>query len=169
MSDDGLHRVNPEFEQEWPGSRADATEVFVNVIRAGETLTALIEGFVRDHGLPSVTALMVLEVLRGERKATGAGLAPSVIADRSVVSRPALSGVMDTLERRGFLKRSPDPNDRRRAVVEITDEGMQTLERLLPELHRAEAEWTAGLSTTQKANLLRETGRLMNQVTKLVN
>ena len=169
MADDGLHRVNPEFEAEWPGSRADATEVFVNVIRAGETLTALIEGFLRDHGLPSVTALMVLEVLRGERKATGAGLAPSVVADRSVVSRPALSGVMDTLERRGLLKRSPDPDDRRRAVVEITDEGVHTLERLLPELHRAEVEWTAGLSTTQKATLLRETGRLMSQLDKLVN
>ena len=167
MADDGVHRVNPEFEDEWPGSRADATEVFVNLIRAGENLTALIEAFLRDHGLPSITALMVLEVLRGERKATGAGLAPSVVADRSVVSRPALSGVMDTLERRGLLRRSPDPNDRRRAIVEITDDGMQALERLLPDLHRAEVEWTSGLSTTQKASLLRETGRLMNHLSKL--
>ena len=130
------------------------------MIRAGEALNALVDSFVRERGLPSSTALIVLEVLRGE----GGPLAPSVVASRCFVSRPALSGVMDTLERRGLLRRSPDPGDRRRALVEITADGVQTLEHLLPELHRAEVSWTAGLTDAQKANMLRNLGRLQHHL-----
>jgi DNA-binding MarR family transcriptional regulator len=160
MSEPAIFRVPPGFEQEWAGARADATEVVLNVIRAGETLTALVDSFVRQRGLPSSTSLIVLEVLRGD----GGPLAPSVVASRCFLSRPALSGVMDTLERRGMLRRYPDPADRRRALVEITAQGKETLERLLPGLHKAEVSWTNGLSDTQKAALLRSLGRLQQHL-----
>ena len=160
MSQAAIFRVPPGFEQEWAGARADATEVVLNVIRAGEALSALVDSFVRARGLPSSTALIVLEVLRGE----GGPLAPSVVASRCFLSRPALSGVMDTLERRGLLRRYPDPSDRRRALVEATPEGVTTLERLLPDLHRAEVSWTGGLTRTQKATLLHHLGRLQQHL-----
>ena len=160
VSESAVFRVPPGFEAEWAGARADATEVVLNVIRTGEALAALVDSFVRQRGLPSSTALIVLEVLRGE----GGPLAPSVVADRCFLSRPALSGVMDTLERRGFLLRYPDPADRRRALVEITGKGKEALERLLPELHRAEVSWTDGLSDAQKAALLRGLGRLQHHL-----
>lgn len=160
VSESGITRVPPGFEQEWAGARADATEIVLNVIRAGEAFNALVESFVRQRGLPSSTALIVLEVLRGE----GGPLAPSVVASRSFTSRPALSGVMDTLERRGLLRRYPDPADRRGVLVEITPDGKDTLERLLPELHRAEVGWTGGLSGSQKADLLRGLGQLQHHL-----
>lgn len=160
MSESAIFRVPPGFEQEWAGARSDATEVVLNVIRAGEALTARVDSFVRHRGLPSSTALIVLEVLRGQ----GGPLAPSVVASRCFLSRPALSGVMDTLERRGFLRRYPDPADRRRALVELTPDGKETLERLLPDLHRAETAWTGGLSDAQKAALLRGLGRLQQHL-----
>ena len=56
MSQAAIFRVPPGFEQEWDGARADATEVVLNVIRAGEALTALVDSFVRARGLPSATA-----------------------------------------------------------------------------------------------------------------
>ncbi|MGH9187497.1 MAG: MarR family winged helix-turn-helix transcriptional regulator [Acidimicrobiales bacterium] len=162
MSDAESLRVAPELEKDWPGASAIATEVVLNVVRTGETVTALLDSLVRHHGLPSATGLLVLEILRGE----GGPLAPSVIAQRGFVSRPALSGVMNTLERRGFLRRYTDPRDRRRVLVELIDHGMDTMLALLPELHRAEVEWTAALSDTQKASLLRHLGRLQRHLTR---
>lgn len=156
MNESAAYRVQSGFEQEWRGSSAIATEVVLNVIRVGEAVTARVEAFVREHGLPSATALLVLEILRGE----GAPLTPSVIAERSIVSRPALSGVLATLERRRLIRRWADPDDRRRVMVEITKEGVDSLERLLPDLHRAEVAWTEGLRESQKADLVRNLGRL---------
>ena len=170
MTGSTVHRVNPEFEREWKGARADATEVVINVIRVGERMSAVVESFVRAHGLPSITALQVLSVLWGDQNAGNRrGLAPSEIADRSVMSRPALSGVMDTLERRGLITRSPDPDDRRRALVEITNEGVELMTRLQPQLHQTEVEWTKALSPTQKASLLRELGRLYGHLPAFLN
>ena len=160
MADPPVFRVPPGFEREWAGARADATEVVLNTIRAGEALSYLVDSFVRQRGLPSATALIVLEVLRG----AAGPLAPSVVADRCFLSRPALSGVMDTLERHGLLCRYPDPADRRRVLVEITGNGQETLTRLLPDLHRAEVSWTEGLSSTQKAALLHGLGRLQQHL-----
>lgn len=155
-----MFRVPPGFEEEWAGARTDATEVVLNVIRTGDALTALVDAFVRARGLPSSTSLIVLEVLRGE----GGPLAPSAVASRSFLSRPALSGVMDTLERRGLLRRSVDPADRRRARVEITPEGVRRLEGLLPGLHQAEVAWTAALTARQKKNLLDHLERLQANI-----
>lgn len=160
MSQAAVFRVPPGFEQEWAGARTDATEVVLNVIRTGDALTALVDAFVRSRGLPSSTSLIVLEVLRGE----GGPLAPSVVASRSFLSRPALSGVMDTLERRGLLRRSVDPTDRRRARVEITPEGVRRLEELLPGLHQAEVLWTAALTAQQKEDLLNHLERLQENL-----
>jgi DNA-binding MarR family transcriptional regulator len=155
-----IFRVNDGFEDEWPGARALATEVVLNVIRAGEALAGRVDALVRGYGLPSSTSLIVLEVLRGER----GPLAPSVVADRCFLSRPALSSVMDTLERRGLIRRSAHPDDRRRALVEITPSGAAVMARLLPHLHRAEAQWVAALSERGQAELLRHLGRLQGHL-----
>jgi len=156
MARPGVHRVPDGFDTEWPGASASATEVVLNLIRAGEELNARVDAFVRRYGLPSSTALIVLEVLRGE----GTALTPSTIAARSFVSRSALTGVMHTLQRRGLLTRSAHPGDLRRTAVEITPAGTRLLEQLLPELHRAEVEWTKTLSPRQQADLLHLLGKL---------
>ena len=169
MAESSIHRVNPEFEDEYEGAQADATEVVINVLRAGERMTAVVESFIRARGVPSITALQVLEVLRGDQRAgNSGGLSPSVVAERSIMSRPALSGVMDTLERRGLLRRTPDANDRRRSVVQITDEGVALMDALMRDLHKVEVEWTNPLSANQKASLLRELGRLYGHLPRFL-
>jgi len=153
-------RVNKEFEDEWPGSSALATELVINLVRAGDVLTAKVDALVRGHGLPSATSLVVLEVLRGE----GAPLRPSVVADRCFLARPAMSSVLDTLERRGLIERTTHPDDRRSALVAITKEGTATMERLLPDLHRAEVAWSSVLSERQQATLIRQLGVLQRHL-----
>jgi DNA-binding MarR family transcriptional regulator len=157
VSDGAYWRVNPEFEQQWEGSSARATEVVLNVIRTGEALHARISTLVKAYGLPSTTALIVLEVLRGE----AGPLQPSVIAERCFLSRPALSSVLSTLEQHALVTRTAHPGDRRLALVEITSAGLGLMERLLPDLHRAEvALVNPALSPLQQEQLLRHLGRL---------
>ena len=161
---DSVYRVAEDFEREFEGGEAIATELLINAVRLGDLLMNLIDSFVRTRGLPSASSLQVMEVLRGEFKVSGQGLSPSVVAARSLISRPALTGVMDTLERRGLLRREPEPSDRRRHYVEMTEAGRALMDELLPALHAAEAQWTRHIGTTQKQRLVRELGRVHAQV-----
>jgi DNA-binding MarR family transcriptional regulator len=60
---------------------------------------------------------------------------PGELAERFGVSLPTVSKTAGALERQGWVAREPDPGDRRRVLISITDEG----ERFLTETH-AKAE-----------------------------
>jgi DNA-binding MarR family transcriptional regulator len=51
------------------------------------------------------------------------GTRVGVLADRAGVTRQAMSQLVDELERKGYLARTPDPADRRAKLVELTDLG----------------------------------------------
>ena len=55
------------------------------------------------------------------------GVAPSEIAKRLGYSRARMSHILNSLEKKGYIERVPDANDRRRVIVWITVEG--TLKR----------------------------------------
>lgn len=69
----------------------------------------------------SVGEAPVLEYLakhKGEEKT------PSDLADRLSYSRPRMTRILDALVDKGFVERRNDPDDRRRVLVKITNEGV---------------------------------------------
>jgi DNA-binding MarR family transcriptional regulator len=50
---------------------------------------------------------------------------PSEIAAWQQMSPSGITGRLDALEKRGFIRRLPSPADRRKVIVELTDEGRQ--------------------------------------------
>ena len=121
-----------------------------------EQMAAFGEGLTRRHGVPSRAAFNVLAILAG----AGGPLPPSTIAERMVVSRPALTGVLATLERRGMVHRLPHPTDGRMALVEPTPRGLSAVTALRPALHRAERAWLDCLSEDERSQLLGMLARL---------
>ena len=61
--------------------------------------------------------------------------------------------LLDELERRELLERSPDPADRRRHRVELTESGRRTLERAAKAARAAEADLLAPLSAGERRQL----------------
>ncbi len=53
----------------------------------------------------------------------------STVAEFMGVSKPAITGAMDTLERDGYVRRMHDTDDRRRIDIELTDRSLEILER----------------------------------------
>jgi DNA-binding MarR family transcriptional regulator len=58
--------------------------------------------------------------------------------------------LLDELEGRGLLRRSPDPADRRRHRVELTNRGRLAVERARKATRRAEAELLGPLSPAER-------------------
>jgi DNA-binding MarR family transcriptional regulator len=119
-------------------------------VRAGSPATELRESMMAvtrqmrrhrpDHGL----TLSQLEVL-GEVSRTGVST-PAEVAARLHVRVQSLTDSINELVSRGLVSRRPDDDDRRRQLVEITDDGVALLTD-----DRAERD--AWLNTTMRENL----------------
>lgn len=88
----------------------------------------------REHGL-SDQQWRVLRVL-GEHGALDTG----VIAKEAFILGPSLTGVLDRMERDGYVKRCRDPLDQRRSVVEATASGHKLVKRISPHVE-AHYDW----------------------------
>jgi DNA-binding MarR family transcriptional regulator len=105
------------------------------LVRAYTAVTAAHADGLRPLGLsPSGFYVLVALLTTPERQ-----LEPRQIADRLQLSRPSVTGLLDTLQDRGFVVRRPHRDDRRRVLVEPTQRAERVLEEYLPEHCKSEA------------------------------
>jgi DNA-binding MarR family transcriptional regulator len=101
--------------------------VMRQIQRAGAKADALITGVARRHGL-SHAALNALAVVEG----AGAPVPAGQVSAQMHISTATMTSVLDTLERNGYVRRQPDPADRRRVLVDITPAAQALLDQVLP-------------------------------------
>lgn len=99
----------------------------------------------------SATARMTLAVIEG----AGGPLEPGVIAERLLITSGSMTSMLDTLEKRGLVRRMPHPEDRRKLLVDVTDEAVAVLDGLLPSFHlRERAVMDDALTAHEQRDLL---------------
>ena len=148
-------RVEEDHARRYPGADKLATECIVNLLRTQGLVNAQLARRFRRHGLtgPGFNVLMILE-------GAGGPLSPYEIGERRLVTRGTVTGLLDTLEKQGFIRRIPHPDDRRMLLVELTDEARSLLEYVCADLFPAQAEMTSVLSERDKETLVRLLGKL---------
>jgi DNA-binding MarR family transcriptional regulator len=104
----------------------------------------------RHHGL-SAAGRQALAIIDG----AGEPLAPTTIAERLIVTTATVTSLLDTLERRGLVVRQPDPADRRKLLVSITDEARHVVDQFLPEVVALQTAVMTGLGEPERKRLLR--------------
>jgi DNA-binding MarR family transcriptional regulator len=78
---------------------------------------------------------------------------PGRLAQRMDLSTGAMTNRLDRLEQAGLIRRLPDPGDRRRVAVELTDRGHQTWRDAVGVQAEKEALFAAALNDREKAQL----------------
>ncbi len=147
-----LRQVGDDFEREYPGASALATECFANLVHAGDLLVELHNRQSRTDYQLSPSAREVLAVVEG----AGQPLEPSVIAQGLLVTTGTMTSVLDTLEKRRLVRRLPHPDDRRKLLVDITPAAQAIVDELLPAFHARERQViSTALSTSEQRELLR--------------
>jgi DNA-binding MarR family transcriptional regulator len=132
------------------GRRLDLSAMFVvqDVFRAANALRSRLEAAaLQDENLTwsGFTMLFCLWVW--------GPLETRELALRMGVSRPTVSGVTDTLERRGLVGRRTHSEDGRLRTVALTDAGQRTFEELFPRFNAEESLACAGLGEDQRTQL----------------
>src|SRR4051795_5548196 len=135
--------------------QAEATTLVDDVIRAAAHLEPELEEALNEHGLTRPSYLVLLALL---------GASDQRLTQREVMaSVQRTSGTLSVrlarLERAGYVERERDPDDRRGAIVTLTDRGRERVEAARPAYEDTAARLTAGLADGDRDEFAARLGR----------
>jgi len=143
----------------WARERPDLDlgpmEVLSRVSRLAHHLDRARRTAFSDHGIEP-WEFDVLAALR--RAGAPYELSPGRLLRETLVTSGTMTNRVDRLEERGFVKRLPDPTDRRGVLVRLTEEGRSTVDGALDGLLARESDLLVALDgpdRKQLAGLLR--------------
>ncbi len=82
-----------------------------------------------------------------------AGLSQTQLARRAEVEQPTMAATLARMERDGLVARTPDPDDRRSAIVTLTPDAWSKIEILKTAVVATNAEALAPLSEEERKQL----------------
>jgi DNA-binding MarR family transcriptional regulator len=150
VSEDGLLAAERRIQRELGHLPLDFRAMWAisNVFRSSVAIRRHMEAKVLSEDRLSWTSFVGLWVLWvwGELDARG-------FADAVGISRPTATGVLRTLEGRGWAERRPNPSDGRGIRVSLTPRGRAKIEDLFPRFNAEEAALASTLTPRQQEQL----------------
>lgn len=154
-----------EAAKQFPDLEPSAVEAYLHLLLTGDDVFAVTERGLSDRNI-SHGRFGVLMLLWGSTRPRNAELAvaedcpsgprtPAELADAAGVTRATMTGLIDTLERDGLVKREPDPDDRRMMSVLLTPKGEKFLHEFLPGHFKLISELMAPLSESERKTLVK--------------
>jgi DNA-binding MarR family transcriptional regulator len=141
-----------------PGQRDFEDEVLSALKRIIRAVDLHSRHLLARHGLSSPQLICLRELARGGSMLAGQ------LANRVNLSPATLSGIVDRLEARGLIRRVRQQDDKRRVMVELSEEGRALLMHAPSPLQRGFLQEFRALSANQQAEIarvLRKLGRMM--------
>jgi len=147
-----------DYYDQTPDANVRATEAVMNTIRTADLLFDRIGRLLRPLNVSAAGGL-VLGLLRDH-----GAMSPSELSEGLIVTRATVTGLLDSLERRGFVKRSVNPADRRSLVVEITPAGLSVVQQVRSLIHHHEQSWMSELSDADLGTYIATLHRIQERV-----
>ena len=163
MSDDGLLPAERKVQQELGHLPLDFRAMWAisNVFRSSAAIRRHMEAKVLARDRLSWTSFVGLWVLW-----VWGVLDAHEFADAVGISRPTATGVLRTLEGRGWTERRRNPSDGRGIRVSLTPRGRRKIEQLFPRFNAEEAVLASALTRQQQEQLAAVLRRLLRAVTE---
>jgi DNA-binding MarR family transcriptional regulator len=127
-------------------------EAILNVLRTADRFQIQLARFCREFGL-TPSQYNVLRILRGEDQP----LPCLEIANRLITAVPAITGLIDRLEKMGLVHRNRSTDDRRVVFISPTPQALDLLARMDEPLDQLHHQLVGHLSPAD----LRELSRLL--------
>ena len=149
MANQNFVQLPADFNKRYPGASAKSTETAMNIVRTSDLLVKHIADLIQPFDLTPSSGL-ALGILADH----GEPLPPNKIAERLIISRASVTSLLDSLERRGYVRRAPHSTDRRMLLIELTDSGRQVAQDFRLLAHQQEKVWMAVLTEQEQAQLI---------------
>ncbi len=147
MNEDIVGTRVQEVRQAWPESETASLEVVLRILRAYHFLDQELVRGLGDYGVsPGEFGVLVELRLAGPPHR----LTPTRLYNRLLVTSGGVTGRIDKLEKLGLVSRLPDPGDRRSMLVDLTDRGLEIIERAAHTHYGDMARLTEGLTLEER-------------------
>jgi DNA-binding MarR family transcriptional regulator len=167
-----------ESAKEFPDLDPSAAEAYLHLLRAGDDAFGVSERHLHEAGITQgrFCVLMLLwrsvqpraANLLGSDPCTPGPRTPAELAEGAGVTRATMTGLIDTLERDGFVKREPDPVDRRMMSVRLTPKAEDFLRNFLPDHFRVTSLLMSVLSESERKTLVSLLNKVSTQASAIM-
>ncbi|MFL5500903.1 MAG: MarR family winged helix-turn-helix transcriptional regulator [Gemmatimonadaceae bacterium] len=130
--------------------RSREQEATLGLLRTADAVKRSLAQVIEPHGI-TAQQYNVLRILRG---AGAEGLPTLTIGERMIEQTPGVTRLVDRLERKGLVGRSPCPKDRRRVFCSITPKGLDLLKELDDPVNRWDVHAVAVLLPSDLDSLI---------------
>jgi DNA-binding MarR family transcriptional regulator len=130
--------------------RSREQEATLGLLRTSDALKRGIAQVVEPFGI-TPQQYNVLRILRG---AGANGLPTLTIGERMIEQTPGVTRLVDRLELKGLVARTPCPTDRRRVFCRITESGLQLLAELDEPVNRWDAQAVSMIAPSEIDSLI---------------
>ena len=153
-----------EVAKEFPELDPSACEAYLNLLRTGDEVIAVVEKFLSEHHISQGRFGVLMQLWRSsgsriacEENAESCPIGPRTpaeLVEATGVTRATMTGLIDTLERDGLVRRQPDPIDRRMMSVHLTNEGEAFIRQIVPGHFRLMATLMQPLSEDERKTMV---------------
>lgn len=152
-----------ERSRRYPELDPSAMEAFLHLVRTGSEVLEAFGGVLARHDISKGRFIVLILLNHDPDKPAN----PAELADRANVTRATMTGLIDTLERDGFVRRENAPGDRRMMLVRLTAHGRLFLEGLLPDYFRRIAALMSRLTESERKTLVALMGKIDQAVPEI--
>ncbi len=142
-----------------PDLEPELVHAYLHILYAGDLLDRIEQGILAGHRMSH--GRFCLLVLLDEAGPKGRSAAD--LAEEAVVSRATITGLVDGLERDGFVTRTPNPDDRRGVRIVMTEVGRRQLAAVFPIVARRVSRVMTVLSAAERETLVSLLRRVQTQ------
>jgi len=155
-----------EASKSFPDLDPSATAVFLNLLRTGDEVFRVADHNLAQHNI-SQGRFTVMMLLLDKIENCPQPRTPAELADMAGVARATMTGLIDTLERDGLVKRAPDPVDRRMMSICLTAKGEELMYAVLPGHFKVMASLMRPLNEAERKTLVRLLNKIVQQATNM--
>ena len=163
MEPDHVDMIVSQWHEQRPDVDVSGMAIIGRISRLERMIRPRLNATFARHGLES-WEFDVLATLR--RSGPPFRLSAGQLLRSMMITSGTMTNRIDRLEERGFIRRQPDPDDRRAVLVELTKSGLAKIDAALPDHAANEQRIIEALSSRDRDTLVRLLRKLHHTVEK---
>jgi DNA-binding MarR family transcriptional regulator len=153
-----------KFADRYPDADVTAIASFLHLLRVATDLSLALDACLSKHDLLQGRWWVLILLMREQSLSS----TPSILAEKIGVTRATMTGLIDSLEQSGLVKRAFDKADRRSVIIQLTDAGQAKLDIVMPDYYRRLRQCMQGLNEEMREQLQHILGLINSGIPALI-